>query len=931
MFVAEGQMTDYRVFISGASSEVGKARSEIASDLRGSRGFFVRVQEDFRQERDAETTLAKLEKYIRSCDAVVHIAGKRSGAFPGEREAEPFRHMLPDGVTRASYTQWEYYIAQYYRRHLTRYVANDDYVADRPEPSSTDDDAALQAAHVARVEQFDRSYFSNTDKLCRLVLKEEWPERKASPPQKPRNLPFASLGDLFKGREKDFDALHRLLNDPSAKATAVTGRALHGVGGVGKTRLAVEYAHQHANEHSALIFLSAETPERLEAGLAALAGPDMFDLAEKDAREDKVKIPAALGWLERNPGWLMILDNVDDEAALRAAQTLLGKLSGGKVIITGRLTAYPAAVKKLELGVLPLDAAAAFLLERTASDRMAAPDDEAESRELTKELGGLALGLEQAGAYISAERTSFANYLKLWQENREKVISWFDRDLMSYGHDSGLAATWATSVERLTPEARQLLERLAFLAPEPIPDTLLEAKVAEQAEGFDAHAARRQLFTYSLATRVAGEAAATPSFSIHRLVQDFAMRDLDAAGRRAALQQTLNWVAAAFVGNPGDVRTWALLDPLAPHALVVAERGYTEGIAVPTAVLCSRLARLFHAKARYGDAERESRRALAINETSVGPDHPNVAACLNNLAELLREMNRPAEAEPLLRRALSIGEVSLGPDHPGVAAGLGNLAGLLMATNRVAEAEPLYRRALAIDEATYGAGHPEVATDLNNLAALLRATNREAEAEPLCRRALAIDEATYGMDHPEVAADLDNLADLLRDTSRTAEAEPLIRRALAIDEANLGPNHPKVATRLNNLASLLLETGRTTEAEPLLRRAVAIDEASLGPNHPNVAVRLSNLAKVLRNRNQPADAEQLYRRALAIDEAGRGPSHPNIAVRLVNLAKLLSDEHRDAEAEPPYRRALAICEASLGPDDPRTERVRANLSALGGE
>src|SRR5262249_50443925 len=132
-------MTDQlRVFISGVSSEVGKARSEIASDLRSSRGFFVRVQEDLRQERDAEAALAKLEKYIRACSAVVHIAGNRSGAFPGEAEAAPFSRMLPDGVTRASYTQWEYHIAQYYRRHLTRYVANSDYVPDKPEPSSAD-------------------------------------------------------------------------------------------------------------------------------------------------------------------------------------------------------------------------------------------------------------------------------------------------------------------------------------------------------------------------------------------------------------------------------------------------------------------------------------------------------------------------------------------------------------------------------------------------------------------------------------------------------------------------------------------------------------------------------------------------------------------------------------------------------------------------
>jgi tetratricopeptide (TPR) repeat protein len=113
-----------------------------------------------------------------------------------------------------------------------------------------------------------------------------------------------------------------------------------------------------------------------------------------------------------------------------------------------------------------------------------------------------------------------------------------------------------------------------------------------------------------------------------------------------------------------------------------------------------------------------------------------VATGLNKQA-VLQVMNRPAEAEPL-SAALAIDEQTYGPNHPDVATVLNNLALLLQVTNRPAEAEPLYRRALAIDEQSYGPNHPEVATDLNLLAGLLQATNRPAEAEPLVRRALAI-------------------------------------------------------------------------------------------------------------------------------------------------------------------------------------------------
>ena len=138
------------------------------------------------------------------------------------------------------------------------------------------------------------------------------------------------------------------------------------------------------------------------------------------------------------------------------------------------------------------------------------------------------------------------------------------------------------------------------------------------------------------------------------------------------------------------------------------------------------------------------RRALAIEEASLGKDHPTVVTHLNNLSEVLRATNRPGEAETLFRRALVIKEASQSTDHPDVAAHLNNLAEVLRATNRPGEAEPLMRRALAIDEGSRGKDHPIVAIRLNNLALLLHATNRLGEAEPLFRHALAIDEARLG-------------------------------------------------------------------------------------------------------------------------------------------------------------------------------------------
>jgi hypothetical protein len=488
------------------------------------------VQPQFRQEADTETTLAKLNKYISGCFAIVHIAGVRSGGFRGEDEAEPFRDILPADVARASYTQWEFHLARHHKRRLSIYIARADHQPDEPTPANADDDPTLQAEHIRRLEKLDRDYFATTDQLCRRVLREDWPTVAV---KKPRNLPFVSLGPLFKGRDKFLDS-ETLASDKGRRPTA-----LHGLGGVGKTRFAVEYALRHESEHSALLFVSAETPERLDAGLAALAGPDILDLPEKNADEDEVKIPAALGWPENHPGWLMILDNVDDAKAAAAVENLLARLRGGQVIVTGRISNFSASVRKLGLDVLDIDAATAFLLERTLDDRDHSADDVTLARDLATELGGLALGLEQAGAHIATEHTGFARYLALWREKRETVLNWFDKTLMSYDHHTGLAATWATSLERLTPDGRRLLERLAYLAPEPIPEALLDIATPGETPDFDVRRALGTLYAFSLASRASwkdGKASGT-GFAVHRLVQDFTKRGME-EHRRGALKRS---------------------------------------------------------------------------------------------------------------------------------------------------------------------------------------------------------------------------------------------------------------------------------------------------------------------------------------------------------------------------------------------------------
>jgi hypothetical protein len=253
--------------------------------------------------------------------------------------------------------------------------------------------------------------------------------------------------------------------------------ALHGLGGAGKTRLAIEYGLQQEQDYTALLLISARTPELLNSNLAELVGPLILTMPNKNARSNEETSKAPLNWLDQNPRWLLILDNIDDSAAAAATQALLPRLRGGDVIITGRVAKFGAEILRLELDVLDPEDAISFLLERTVASRRKADDDKSRARELAEQLGRLALALEQAGAYIERQGMSFARYLADWHRNRERVLAWFDPRVMHY--DTSVAITWQTSVAQLNDNARALLELLAWLAPEPIPEFLLDDAVPE--------------------------------------------------------------------------------------------------------------------------------------------------------------------------------------------------------------------------------------------------------------------------------------------------------------------------------------------------------------------------------------------------------------------------------------------------------------------
>ncbi|MSR56633.1 MAG: toll/interleukin-1 receptor domain-containing protein [Planctomycetaceae bacterium] len=606
----------------------------------------------------------------------------------------------------------------------------------------------------------------------------------------------------FVGREELLARLRSalLLRQPAALVQAITG-----LGGVGKTEAAVEYAYRHVDDFDVVWWIRAEQPATLAGDFAALASP--LNLPEKDSLDQESVIDAVREWLERHERWLLVFDNVHTPEDL---YKYLPRAATGQVLVTSRNANWKGPAAQLHVEVFRRDESVRFLLQRAGTtDRDSSASEIAMEREaaewLGAELGDLPLALDLAAAYIRAKRIFLKDYLRLFQEAFQ-----------------GIRSTVAGAIELNIEQARQqsehceaILTLCAFLAPDDIPiDVLLGGaadlsdvpELAPLQDECNRNRALAALCQYSLLER------SEEMVSVHRLVQAAMYDRLPEAARRRWAElavQLVNQHLATDVNS--NVACWPTYARLLTHALAAVDRADKLKLAGDklTRVL-NQMGQYLQLRAQFAQAEPLKRRALAIDEQSYGAEHPNVAIRLNNLATLLQATNRLAEAEPLMRRGLAIEEQSRGPDHPFVANQLNNLAQLLQATNRLAEAEPLMARVVSIFEKSLGEDHPNVATALNNLAQLLQATNRLAEAEPLMRRALAIDEQSYGDEHPNVARDLNNLAQLLQATNRLAEAEPLMRRALAIAadfKRRTGHEHPSFGGRIETYRSILSEMG----------------------------------------------------------------------------------------------------------------------------
>ncbi len=741
--------------------------------------------------------------------------------------------------------------------------------------------------------------------------------RTSSPPLPIWNVPYRR-NLFFTGREDVLAHLYTVLR--SSKAAALT-QAISGLGGIGKTQIAVEYAYRSHDHYQAIFWVNASTRDALSADFVILAV--LLSLPEQHEQDQDIVVRAVKRWLSTHKHWLLILDNVDDLDMIVDFLPMHGR---GDVLLTTRLQASGTIAQSIEVEKMGLDEGVTFLLRRTkviapgASLDEAMKENQAQAAEIVAVLDGLPLALDQAGAYIEETRCGLSQYLSLYGTRRKELL--LRRGRFPVDHPNSVVATWSLSFQQVEQEslaAADLLHILAFLNPEAIPEEIITLGAAELGPVLGEVASDplkfdkiiELLLSYSLIRR-------TPevrSLSIHRLVQAVLKDGMDTDIQRLWAERVIRTVNHAFPDV--ELQTWERCRRYLPHVQICAMYSEEYTLSFPEAArLFNEAASYLVVHASYEQAERLLLRVLAIRQELLEANHPDTARTLNDLGALYRNQGKYQDAESLLQKALTIRQQVLGTEHPDVAQTLHNLASLYRAQGAYEKAEPFYLQALHIRETTLGVDHPLVAQSYYGLAKLYHSQEKYQQAEELCKQALHMQEQRLGDDHPTIASTLNILAKIYQGQNKLDQAKEMNLRALWIRERTSGEDHPHVAIILNNLVEIYHAEGRYHEAEPLIARSLRIHEQSLGSEHPYMAYSLSNLAENFFLRGDYAQAESNYKKALVIREQNLGFNHPRTASTYHNLARLYSVLERYEEAESFYRKAVSILKQAFGPYHP---------------
>ncbi|KAI9686745.1 MAG: hypothetical protein M1822_002804 [Bathelium mastoideum] len=696
----------------------------------------------------------------------------------------------------------------------------------------------------------------------------------------------------FVAREEELTEMHRMLHGHNNRSVVV----LNGLGGVGKTQLALAYARRHKEKYTAIFWLNANDDDSLRLSFRDIAqqiledqrdNPSTNRLANLDLDGDRDQVAAAVkAWLnlQNNTRWLMIYDNHDNpklphhvNSSAVDIRRFLPRADHGSIIITTG-SAQVSQGDRIHVPKLQRIQDSLQILSNTSKRENIETDPSA--RSLAEELDGLPLALSTAGAYLEHITISFSDYLRLYTTSWSKLLS-TTPPLSSY-EDRSLYTTWQITFDRIQQQnaaSAKLLRLWAYFDKQDVwfgllrhansTDDVWIQKLIEDELSFNE--AVTLLCSFGLVEPDFSPQFGSGGYSVHSCVHSWMSFVLNKKWDEALARLALTCVVSELAST--NKNPWFLERRLLQHATrqgryLVEDQVGTDGL--DGFIQC--LGRLYTNQGKWAEAEAIFTHALQRKEEAVGPKHISTLEVVNDLGCLYERQERLAEAEMMYIRVLQSWERVRGPKHLSTLATVSSLGYVYLAQGRLVQAEATAMRALQ--------GFMEI----------------------------------LGPKHTLTLKTQYCLGGIYYSQGRLAQAMATYIQVLQGDEEVLGPKHPSTVCTVFALGRLYCDQDRLTEAETMLTRALRDIEEALAPNHPTILRIACSLGNVYRRQCKVVEAESMIRQNLKRLEDAPGPKHQWISQALAILGQLYEDQGKLTEAETMYNRALQGYEGALGPE-----------------
>ncbi|KAK2593516.1 hypothetical protein QQS21_008782 [Conoideocrella luteorostrata] len=768
-----------------------------------------------------------------------------------------------------------------------------------------------------------------------------------------------SLSDVpdiqyFVAREQEIEKMRKALSSDGSRC-AVT---LSGLGGIGKTQLAVAYAKRYRDEYSAIFWLNIKDEASVQQSFAKVATqisqqhPNASRLRGLNLQENHSEVVEAVkAWfsLPGNTRWLIIYDNYDNPRSTDRTNSgidincLLPSAYQGSIIVTTRQSQVDIGnsirIRKLESMEDSLKILSSTSGRDTLHNGMEFADNtqalltiatDIDARILVEKLDGLPLALATAGAYLRRVSTSLVGYLRLYEKSWARLHT-STPSLGSYA-DRTLSSTWQVSyqqVQEQNPLAAHLLRWWAYFNNEDLWFELIQitgsegdpAWIDDLTDELKFNDAMGTLHDYGFVEphTCSPDQSGSRGYSIHGCLHSWTCHVLNQEWDGCLGKLALECIAS-HVPSKDHPQFWLLQRRLLSHAIIsyaTIEGATIEGSSEDLSWAFHNLGFLYNEQGKPREAEKIYLRALQGDEKAQGPHHLLTLNTVNSLGVLYRSQGKLQEAEKMYLRALEGKERAYGPDHKLTLDTVNNLGVLYRSQGKLQEAEKMYLRALQGFEKAYGPDHTLTLNTVNNLGVLYADQSKLQEAENMHLRALKGKEKAYGLDHTSRLHTVNNLGILYTMQKKLQEAEKMYLRALQGHEKAYGPDHTLTLDTVNNLGVLYANQSKLQEAEKMFLRALKGKEKAYGPDHTSTLHTVNNLGRLYTKQNKLQEAEDMYLRALQGYEKTIGIQNisryqPAISITWA-LGTLFRKQGRSVEARRYYHRAYNDLKELSGP------------------